>query len=176
MAYCQWKWLALAVCLAVCWNGSVGSNQFRVGGPRGWFEPTGNETETYNQWAERNRFQVNDNLYFKYNPDEDSVLLVTNESYYSCNTSNPIASYSDGNTVIKLRRPGPFFFISGAPGHCANGQKLITVVLSPYIHVVSPSPSQASNGDSNTAGTSFSSTYNLVSAITIALLSLVMAF
>jgi hypothetical protein len=91
----------------------LASYQFRVWGPRGWIVPTGNETETYNQWAQRNRFHVDDDLYFKYKKQEDSVLLVTQAAYETCNTSNPIAYYDDGNTVIKLRHSGPFYFISG---------------------------------------------------------------
>ena len=42
-----------------------------------------------------------------------------------------------------LDRSGPFYFISGAKGHCEQGQKMIIVVLS-GIHTfsgVSPAPS-----------------------------------
>lgn len=67
---------------------------------------------------------------FKYNSEKDSVLQVTKEAYHSCNTSNPVAEYKDGNTKVELDRSGPFYFISGAKGHCEQGQKMIVVVLS----------------------------------------------
>jgi len=104
-------WLAFG--FAICVQMFLASYQFRVWGPRGWIVPTGNETETYNQRAQRNRFHVDDDLYFKYKKQEDSVLLVTQAAYETCNTSNPIAYYDDVNTVIKLRHSGPFYFISG---------------------------------------------------------------
>lgn len=68
---------------------------------------------------------------WKYEGGKDSVVEVSKEDYAKCNTSNPIEEYSDGNTKVKLDRPGPFFFISGEKGHCEKGQKLIVVVMSP---------------------------------------------
>ena len=41
---------------------AAASFQFKVGGERGWTKPTGNESETYNEWATRNRFHVGDSL------------------------------------------------------------------------------------------------------------------
>lgn len=41
---------------------SVSSYTFQVGGEGGWTKPTGNETETYNGWAEKNRFHVGDSV------------------------------------------------------------------------------------------------------------------
>ncbi|RWW19971.1 hypothetical protein GW17_00015946 [Ensete ventricosum] len=66
---------------------------------------------------------------FKYKPGKDSVLLVTEAAYKSCDVTNPIQSYTDGNSVFKFDRSGPFFFISGADDHCKRGQRLIVVVL-----------------------------------------------
>ncbi|KAH9310605.1 hypothetical protein KI387_025640, partial [Taxus chinensis] len=154
MAYCNWKVMGiLVICLAMCLHITMASLQFRVGGPRGWFEPSGSETETYNQWAERNRFQVNDTLSFKYKAGQDSVLWVKKEAYDSCDTSKPIASYEDGNTVFKLTNSGAFFFISGFPGHCAHGQKVIVAVLGPPPAHSSfpPSPSQNIMNDTSAA-------------------------
>ncbi|KAJ1413107.1 Phytocyanin domain [Sesbania bispinosa] len=67
------------------------------------------------------------------------------EGYANCNSHpSPIERYSDGNTKVKLDRPGPFYFISGAKGHCEKGQKVIVVVVSPkrsrYM-AISPAPS-----------------------------------
>ncbi|GLT48760.1 hypothetical protein SLA2020_223670 [Shorea laevis] len=67
------------------------------------------------------------------------------EAYQSCNTTNPVAEYKDGNTKVKLDRPGPFYFISGAKGHCEQGHKLIVVVLTPRHRytAISPAPAPA---------------------------------
>ncbi|KAK4398372.1 Early nodulin-like protein 1 [Sesamum angolense] len=59
----------------------------------------------------------------------DSVLVVNNQDYDTCNTANPILRLDDGNSVFKFDRSGPFFFISGNKSNCDKGQKLIIVVL-----------------------------------------------
>ena len=41
---------------------AAASFQVKVGGERGWTKPTGNESETYNEWSTRNRFHVGDSL------------------------------------------------------------------------------------------------------------------
>ncbi|THU49982.1 hypothetical protein C4D60_Mb06t15290 [Musa balbisiana] len=42
-----------------------------------------------------------------------------------------------------FNRSGPFYFISGAAGHCAHGQKLIVVVLATRNPIPSPPPAPA---------------------------------
>ncbi|KAG0468401.1 hypothetical protein HPP92_017729 [Vanilla planifolia] len=134
--------------------------EFQVGGPLGWRKPTGTESETYNQWASRNRFHVGDSLCkllsllscftknaylnqyvtdFKY--ENDSVLLVDREDYASCNTANPVRQFTDGNTTFRFDRYGFFYFISGEPGHCLGGEKLIVrVMVHPEMGGTAPSP------------------------------------
>ncbi|XP_038684053.1 early nodulin-like protein 1 [Tripterygium wilfordii] len=102
--------------------------KFWVGGKAGWVL---NPSENYNHWAERSRFRVNDTLYFRYKKGSDSVLVVTKEDYFSCNTTKPLQSFTDGESTFKFDRWGPFFFISGQSNNCNNGQKLITVVMAP---------------------------------------------
>jgi hypothetical protein len=106
------------------------AHEFRVGGKSGWAVPNNTNTESYSDWAGRNRFQVGDSLVFLYNSSEDSVLQVTHGDYISCSTSQPIASFKNGNTVFKFPQPGSYFFISGASGHCQKSQKLHVIVLS----------------------------------------------
>jgi len=83
---------------------------------------------------------------WKYDGQKDSVLQVTKEAYAACNTTNPIEEYKDGNTKVKLDKSGPFYFISGAEGHCEKGQKIVVVVLSQkhkqvgYVGSPAPSP------------------------------------
>ncbi|MBA0783497.1 hypothetical protein Gotri_001202 [Gossypium trilobum] len=79
---------------------AIASFQFRVGGEGGWTKPTGNEPETYNEWASRNRFHVGDSLYFRYS--NDSVLVVNHTSYTNCSVSNPILKFKDGDTVFEF--------------------------------------------------------------------------
>ncbi|KAJ8476665.1 hypothetical protein OPV22_020392 [Ensete ventricosum] len=108
---------------------------FYVGGRQGWVK---HPCESYNSWAGRNRFQVHDTLIFKYKQGNDSVLVVTEADYNSCNVADPIGCYTDGNSVFQFNRSGPFYFISGAAGHCAQGQKLIVVVLATRTPIPSP--------------------------------------
>ncbi|XP_043811573.1 mavicyanin [Manihot esculenta] len=109
-------------------NGLVDSARvFKVGDGLGWQEPEDNNTAMYNQWAERNRFQVGDSLLFEYK--NDSVIEVDKWGYYHCNASKSIVVFNNGRSILNLDRPGPFYFISGAPNHCKNGQRLIVEVM-----------------------------------------------
>lgn len=72
------------------------------------------------------------------------MLEVTENDYKICNKSKPLRSFNDGKTKIELSRSGPFYFVSGADGHCEKGQKVEIKVLSakhstPH-HAISPSP------------------------------------
>ncbi|KAL9383331.1 hypothetical protein Peur_023654 [Populus x canadensis] len=120
--------LCLLWALLACYlfSSSVAYNSFDVGGKDGWVI---NPSESYNHWAERNRFQVNDSLVFKYNKGSDSVLRVTKDDYSSCNTKKPLKTMDSGSSVFQFDKSGPFFFISGNEDNCRKGQKLIVVVL-----------------------------------------------
>ncbi|KAI3423751.1 Phytocyanin domain-containing protein [Psidium guajava] len=105
------------------------AREFVVGGKESsWQVPS--SPSQLNQWAQTNRFKVGDFLVFKYDKDADTVLEVTEGDYASCNTAKPLKQYKDGNTKLKLERSGPYYFISGAEGHCQKGQKLEVVVMS----------------------------------------------
>ncbi|XP_044467109.1 early nodulin-like protein 1 [Mangifera indica] len=132
-------------CLFVMLLGLISSchaYKFYVGGKDGWvLKPS----ENYNHWAERMRFQVNDTLYFKYNKDSNSVLVVNKDDYFSCNTKNPVQSFSDGDSVFHFSRSGPHYFISGNADNCNKGQKVIVVVMAVrhHHHHAPPTPSPA---------------------------------
>ncbi|XP_028064312.1 early nodulin-like protein 1 [Camellia sinensis] len=84
--------------------------------------------------------------FWNYDSNKDSVLQVSKRDYVTCNTSSPIAEYKDGNTKVRLDKAGPFYFISGAEGHCEKGQRLIVVVMSERHrrHLgIAPAPSPA---------------------------------
>ncbi|KAB2027761.1 hypothetical protein ERO13_D05G054701v2 [Gossypium hirsutum] len=111
-----------------------------VGGSEDAWKIPKNASDSLNQWARKHRFKVGDFLIFKYNGKADSVLQVTGENYESCSTSKPIKEYKDGNnTKVKLNKSGPFYFISGADGHCQKGQKLeVTVISEKHRHHDNP--------------------------------------
>lgn len=66
---------------------------------------------------------------FKYKNETDSVLVVSKENYFTCNTKNPIISLKSGESIFKFDHSGPFYFITGNADACQKGQKLIVVVL-----------------------------------------------
>lgn len=80
---------------------------------------------------------------WKYDGEKDSVLQVSREDYTNCNISSPIKKYNDGDTKVKLDRPGPFYFVSGAKGHCEEGQKVVVVVITPKSRFYGFSPAPA---------------------------------
>ncbi|KAK3130332.1 hypothetical protein QOZ80_6BG0492030 [Eleusine coracana subsp. coracana] len=106
-----------------------------LGGERGWAVPpsgrngaTTEASSSFEQWAESRRFHVGDVLEFKY--ANDSVLLVRRGDYEQCATASAVMiEDGDSSTRFTLRRPGSFFFISGAPGHCEAGQRLAVRVV-----------------------------------------------
>ncbi|XP_062103029.1 early nodulin-like protein 3 [Humulus lupulus] len=121
--------------------------QFFVGGKDGWVS---NPSENFNHWAERNRFRVNDTLFFKYKQGTDSVLVVKPDDYNTCNTATPLLSLADGGSVFTFDRSGPFFFISGNAQNCQKGQKLIVVVMAvrnnkPQPAASAPAPASSSS-------------------------------
>ncbi|KAK1662816.1 hypothetical protein QYE76_050975 [Lolium multiflorum] len=111
---------------------------FVVGGRAGW---TTHPAEPFNTWAERNRFQVNDSLVFRYSDHSDSVMAVSQSHYDACNTTDPYVHLEGGHNVFGLARSGPYFFISGDAKRCQAGEHLIVVVLAVRAGSGSPSPS-----------------------------------
>ncbi|GFP79502.1 early nodulin-like protein 1 [Phtheirospermum japonicum] len=105
-------------------------------------------SDSLNHWAKKFRFLIGDSLVFKYDGSKDSVLEVTRRDYVTCNTSAPIKNYIGGDTTVRLGRPGLYYFISGAEGHCQKGQKLISVVISErHRRVISPAPSPSAGNE-----------------------------
>ncbi|KAI0518737.1 hypothetical protein KFK09_006173 [Dendrobium nobile] len=127
---------------------SIEAKEFAVGGePSAWKIPSSN-SDSLNQWAEANRFQVGDYLVWDYDAKKDSVLQVRKKDYHSCNTSSPIAVHQDGSTRVRLRRSGAHYFISGVEGACEKGEKLVVVVISEnhregFQSSLSPAPAPA---------------------------------
>uniref|UniRef100_A0A5B7BMB8 Putative early nodulin-like protein 1 n=1 Tax=Davidia involucrata TaxID=16924 RepID=A0A5B7BMB8_DAVIN len=136
-----------------------GAYEFRVGGSN-WTVPTDANAFSYNQWAETHRFQTGDTLLFVYPADGDSVLHVKKEAYTNCNTATCMEKFSDGHTVFKLDKSGPYYFISGVKDHCLKNEKLVVVVLADRSNqssntnqtsAASPSPSPSPSGSTEVA-------------------------
>ena len=66
---------------------------------------------------------------FKY--ANDSVLLVSHDDYKQCSTEKPVSRFTGGDTKFTLDGLGPFYFVSGVPGHCEKGQRMIARVRMP---------------------------------------------
>ncbi|KAL0393938.1 UNVERIFIED_CONTAM: Early nodulin-like protein 1 [Sesamum latifolium] len=138
---------AYSVLLVVCLFLSFSEARDHLVGGRSdaWRIPS-SESDALNNWAQKSRFLIGDSLVWEYDASKDSVLQVTKRDYVTCNTSSPIETYTGGSTKVKLEHSGPYYFISGAEGHCKKGQKLIVVVMSEKHHRVigvSPAPSPA---------------------------------
>ncbi|XP_020087302.1 early nodulin-like protein 1 [Ananas comosus] len=129
------------------------ASQFKVGGSGQWTSPNPNSM-SYNDWAERTRFQVGDTLLFSYPPDKDSVLLVDQNAYNSCDTSSFIDQFKDGSTAFTFARSGPFYFISGNKDNCKKDEKLIVMVMvgrNGRTSLIAPSPSPSLPPSTSTA-------------------------
>ncbi|KAF8696412.1 hypothetical protein HU200_037326 [Digitaria exilis] len=120
-------WLVVVVGLAAVASSSE-AYVFYAGGRDGWvLDPT----ESYNHWAGRNRFQVNDTIVFTHEEGVSSVLLVSEQDFDTCNTRSPVRRLEavDGSSVLRFDRSGPFFFISSDEYRCQKGQKLYIIVM-----------------------------------------------
>ncbi|XP_021907459.1 uclacyanin 1 [Carica papaya] len=95
------------------------ATNYVVGGTSGGWA-VGTELKS---WADSQSFLVGDNLIFQYSPSHD-LVEVTKTDFDSCQPTNPIQTYTDGNTAIPLPSPGKRYFICGTPGHCSQGMRL----------------------------------------------------
>ncbi|XP_074277986.1 early nodulin-like protein 5 [Silene latifolia] len=124
------------------------STEFMVGDSKGWNVPSSKEPNTYNQWAEKKRFKVNDTLEFEYK--KDSVMEVSESEYEKCRPTAPLYFSNSGHSVVELNRSGLFYFISGVTGHCERGQKMVVKVLdivAPPSDQQPPPPTDQGSGD-----------------------------
>ncbi|KAF9612653.1 hypothetical protein IFM89_003128 [Coptis chinensis] len=122
--------LLFSLVLIFIFFGFSQANDILVGGKTDSWKIPSSQSESLNKWAEKARFMIGDALVLKFDPEKDSVLQVSRKHYVSCSTKNPIVVYKNATTMIVLDKSGPFYFISGAEGHCEQGQKMIVVVLS----------------------------------------------
>ncbi|KAL8463037.1 hypothetical protein ACS0TY_033204 [Phlomoides rotata] len=134
--------------------------EFYVGGDKGWV--ASKHQQLYNDWASKNRFQVNDTLRFVYK--KDSVMMVTEEEYEKCGSVHPMLFSNTGDTRIRLNRPGLFYFISGVSGHCEKGLNMIVKVLEPESP---PPPPPAQQSAASTALLPLPALFVLLSSLVV---------
>ncbi|KAL6888709.1 hypothetical protein ACP4OV_009735 [Aristida adscensionis] len=123
----RWSCGLLGLACFVALAAAAGATQYKVGGDNGWAVPDAG-AESFNSWAEKNSFQIGDQLLFVYPKDKDSVLQVEPADYNVCNTSSYDKKFTDGSTSVTLDRAGAFFFISGVEANCRSNEKLIVMV------------------------------------------------
>lgn len=136
--------IVVFVAVAIAVVRSRAATQYMVGGTAGWDAST-----DYNTWLQGKTFAVGDTLLFQYSLLH-SVMEVSKSDYDSCQTSNALQSFSNGNTQITLSKPGNMYFICGTPGHCAGGMK-IAVNAQGAANAGSPAVSPASAPTSSPA-------------------------
>ncbi|KAI4306292.1 hypothetical protein L6164_029580 [Bauhinia variegata] len=90
-----------------------------VGDSAGW--TTGVD---YKKWASSQTFYVGEVLLFESKKKGDNVLEVSKVNFVLCKSSSPLARYAARSNLVKLTRPGPYYFITRSGGHCKKGQKL----------------------------------------------------
>ncbi|OEL13175.1 hypothetical protein BAE44_0025806 [Dichanthelium oligosanthes] len=117
--------VALALLVVLLAASSGAGRDIQVGGDGAWAP---NLSEPLNVWAERNHFQVNDTLVFRYDKNVESVLLVSQSHYDDCNTTEPFLRLDGGNSRFGLNNAGAYFFISRDTWWCRAGARIIVVV------------------------------------------------
>ncbi|KAA8525747.1 hypothetical protein F0562_007602 [Nyssa sinensis] len=85
------------------------------------------------------QYKTGDSLLFLYPPSKDSVIQVTEQSYNSCNLTDPILYMNNGNSLFNITSPGEIYFTSGAQGHCDKSQKLHISALAGSSSALPPS-------------------------------------
>ncbi|KAK4848010.1 hypothetical protein QYF36_008112 [Acer negundo] len=156
---------------------------YTVGDSGGW-----SQTVDYTTWVSGKKFSVGDVLVFTYGGNH-KVDVVTKSNYDNCGTSNPIQSFSDGNTRINLTTSGEMYFICPTLGHCSSGMKLAVTVTgtsntpsgsppsttpsgTPPSTTTSPPPPPSGNG----AASTLCNTNNLMFVTISVVLGVVFAF
>ncbi|WVY98433.1 hypothetical protein V8G54_030584 [Vigna mungo] len=119
---------------------------YTVGDSSGWDISTNIDT-----WIADKKFKVGDVLIFQYSSGQ-SVEEVTKENFETCNTTNVLATYGNGNTTVPLRKGGDRYFVSGNKLYCLGGMKLHVHVEGDDDKLIAPTiaPKAVAGSDENT--------------------------
>ncbi|GMJ13670.1 hypothetical protein like AT5G07475 [Hibiscus trionum] len=101
-----------------CFSLTIHAATYVVGDTSGWDIST-----DIDSWAAAKTFNVGDVLLFQYSSSH-SVNEVTKESFETCNTTNSLTTFSNGNTTVTLSSAGARYFVCGNRLHCLGGMKL----------------------------------------------------
>ncbi|XP_061337492.1 stellacyanin-like [Gastrolobium bilobum] len=91
---------------------------YTVGDSSGWDISTNLDT-----WVADKKFKVGDALLFLYS-SANGLDEVTREDFNTCNTTNPLTNYVNGNTTVPLTKAGDRYFVCGNKLYCLGGMKL----------------------------------------------------
>ncbi|KAG5008828.1 hypothetical protein JHK87_017343 [Glycine soja] len=124
-----------------------------VGDGMGWRVPQ--DASTYQNWASDKNFTVGDTLSFNFQTGSHNVIEVSEESYNSCSSANPIGTtYNTGPANVSLNRGGQHYYICGVDNHCNDGQRL-AITVSASSTALPPSATTAPPPPSSSAPSSF---------------------
>ncbi|XWS60149.1 hypothetical protein CRYUN_Cryun07bG0009800 [Craigia yunnanensis] len=112
------KLILLCFLAVFCFALTSDAATYVVGDTSGWDIST-----DIDSWASGKIFNVGDVLSFQYS-SYHSVCEVTKESYKSCNTTDTLRTFSNGNTTVTLSNAGARYFVCGNKLHCLGGMKL----------------------------------------------------
>ncbi|KAF9603329.1 hypothetical protein IFM89_034678 [Coptis chinensis] len=112
---CGLHWQKKCLCFFFLFSFSE-AREFLVGGKTDSWKIPSSPSSQLNEWSKASRFNIGDTIVWKYDSKNDSVFQVTKSDYANCNVSSPIAQYNDGNTTVKLEKPGPYYFIDWSKG------------------------------------------------------------
>ncbi|KAE8786746.1 blue copper binding protein [Hordeum vulgare] len=138
----------LAVAAMAALLGAASAATYTVGEPGGsWTFDT-----DYSKWVSDKKFNVGDEIVFKYTTPTHDVVEVSKAGYDSCSTDGSIETLKSGNDVVRLTAAGTRYFICGIPTHCnpaaAASMKVVIEVGSGSSSPSSPMPA-AGPGASN---------------------------
>ncbi|KAG7584143.1 Phytocyanin domain [Arabidopsis suecica] len=99
---------------------------YKVGDSRGW---SVYNSYYYYKWSEGKQFHVGDTLFFEYNKYLNDVREISNDlDFKSCEPNSTVAVYKTGHDLVKLTKPGVYYFVSLKTGLCQAGIKLQVTV------------------------------------------------
>ncbi|XBH57765.1 blue copper protein 1a [Aegilops tauschii subsp. strangulata] len=137
----------LAVAAMAVLLGTASAVTYNVGDQGGWTLST-----DYSSWVSGKKFNVGDEIVFKYSTPTHDVVEVSKAGYDSCSIDGAINTLASGNDVITLNATGTRYFICGVPNHCsptaAASMKVVINVASGSSSPSSPMPA-AGPGASN---------------------------
>ncbi|XP_037426101.1 mavicyanin-like [Triticum dicoccoides] len=137
----------LAVAAMAALLGTASAVTYNVGEQGGWTLNT-----DYSSWVSGKKFNVGDEIVFKYSSAAHDVVEVSKAGYDSCSIDGAINTFKSGNDVIPLSATGTRYFICGITGHCsptaAASMKVMIDVASGSSSPSSPMPA-AGPGASN---------------------------